>query len=812
MLSHLRVLDLTDGGAGLCGEILSDLGADVLLLEPPGGAASRGRGPFAGGEPDPDASLPFWSVHRGKRSAVIDLERAEGRERLLGLVAAADVLIEAAAPAARASSGLGVGDLAAVRPELVHVSITPFGSTGPKADWAATDLTVTASSMALFITGDSDRPPLSATIPQAFLNAGAEAAVATLIALAERERSGLGQHVDVSAQTAMMMTTQSTVLAHGWGDRQVERFGGGLRLGPLHLRFIYPCSDGYVNLTFLFGDAIGPATARFFEWVHEEGGCSEEVRDIDWIRYAALIATGEISLDRHFEIQEMIAAFMARHTKAEMMKGAFERRVLLVPLSDAADLAHSAQLADRDYWTEVEHAERGASVRYPGPFVKFSKTPIRYASAPPVLDETREPGWLAAAAPSAAARGEKAEAGPPPLEGLKVLDFSWVYAGPAVTRYLGDYGATVVRLESSTAFDALRNGTPFKDGEAGFERSGNYGNINLNKLSLGLNLRIPEARDVARKLVGWADVVVENYTPRIMKQWELDYPRLREINPRLIMLSSCLSGKDGPDASLAGYGTMGAALAGFGFLTGWPDRAPSAPFVAYTDYVSPRFATAALLAAIDHRRRTGVGQHIDCAQSESSMHLLGEALLEYQVDGTVRAATGNASAHWAPSGVYPVAGEERWIAIAAPDERSWSALATLAGRGWAADARFATNDTRLANHTALDDAIAEWTAQHDPELFEAALQDAGIPAHRVSDSADCFADPQLTHRGHFVELDHPVVGRVPWEHSRFQLSRTRAPLPRVVATLGQDNQSVLADILGLDDEAITELVIAGAIE
>lgn len=817
MLSHIRVLDLTDRGAGLCGQMLADLGADVRLLEPPGGAASRRLGPFADDVAHPDASLVFWSVHRGKRSEALDAASADGRARLHALLAEADVLIEDFTPSARSAAGLEPGAVAERAPHLVHVSITPFGADGPKADWAATDLTVTASSMALHLTGDHDRPPLTATVPQAFLNAGAEAAVATMVALAERERSGRGQHVDVSAQTAMMMTTQSVVLAEGWNDQPLKRFAGGLRLGPIHLRFVYPCRDGHVNFTFLFGDAIGPATARFFAWMHEEGACSAEVRDLDWIGYAAMVLKGEVTAAQHTAIQDMIEAFTRRHTKAELLAAAFERRVLVVPLSDASDLAASDQLAAREFWVDIAHPDRAESVRYPGPFVKLSETPLVVEEPPPPRPSGparwRSDAWAAPQARSGAdAEDGQGEAGAP-LAGLKVLDFSWVYAGPAVTRVLGDHGATVVRVESSTAVDALRNGTPFKDGEAGYERSANYGNVNLNKLSLGLNLRTPEGRDVARKLAEWADVVVENYTPRMMKRWGLDYARLRERNPRLVMLSSCLSGQTGPEAALAGYGTMGAALAGFGFLTGWPDRPPAAPFLAYTDYVSPRFATAALLAALDHRRRTGQGQHIDCSQSESAMHLLAEPLLEYHVNGRVRAGAGNACAHWAPSGVYPVAGDDRWIAIAAPDDETFGALAGLAGRGWSHDPRFAGPEARLAHRGALDDAIAEWTATHDDAAtLEAALQHAHVPAHRVATSADCFADPQLAHRGHFVTLDHPVVGPVPFEHARFRLSRTPAPTPRVVPTLGQDNHEVLAGLLGLDDDAIAALAIAGAIE
>ncbi len=808
MLSHIRVLDLTDGGASLCGQMLAHLGADVRLIEPPGGAVSRSQGPFAGSEPHPDQSLGFWSVHRGKRSEVVDVETSAGRERLRELLCEADVLIEDLTLMEREVAGLGIETVADFAPHLVHVSITPFGVDGPKADWAATDLTVTASSMALYITGDADRPPLSATIPQAFLNAGAEAAVATMVALTERSQSGLGQHVDVSAQTAMMMTTQSSVLSSVWGDNQTQRLGGGVRLGPIHLRFVYPCKDGFVNFTFLFGDAIGPATARFFAWMCEEGACSEAVRDIDWVGYVPLLVKGQVTYEQHAEIQDAIEAFTLRHTKAEMMAAAFERKVLVVPLSEASDLAASEQLAARDYWVDVDDPAADAPVRYPGAFVKCSETPLDASVPPPRLSEgPAEWRFEWTAFGRAPRKTEQA-----PLAGLKVLDFSWVYAGPAITRYLADHGATVVRVESASAVDALRNATPYKDGIAGFERSANYGNVNLNKLSLGLNLRTAEGRGVAHQLADWADVVVENFTPRMMKEWGLDYATLRETNPALVMLSSCLAGQTGPERLLAGFGTMGAALGGFGFLTGWPDRPPAGPYVAYTDYVSPRFAATALLAAVDHQRRTGQGQHIDCSQSESSMHLMTEALLEYAVHGRVRGPAGNACADWAPSGVYPVAGEDCWIAIAAPDETAWRALSGLAGRAWNKDARFATGEARLENRAPLDEAIAAWSADHDGMILEAALQDAGVPAHRVATSADCFADPQLQHRGHFVELDHDVVGPVPFEHSRFRLSRTPAPTPRVVPTLGQDNQQVLCELLGLDDEAITELVIAGAVE
>jgi len=257
---------------------------------------------------------------------------------------------------------------------------------------------------------------------------------------------------------------------------------------------------------------------------------------------------------------------------------------------------------------------------------------------------------------------------------------------------------------------------------------------------------------------------------------------------------------------------MGAALAGFGFVTGWPDRAPAAPFMAYTDYVSPRFATAALLAALEHHRHTGEGQHIDCSQAESSIHFLGPAALEATVNGRVLRPRGNASPHFAPSGVYPAEGEERWVALAAPDEAAWQALSRLAAQGWAEDARFSGADARIANRRALDEAIAEWTAGRSVQELEQALQQVGVPIHGVSNSQDCFEDPQLLAREHFVALDHATLGPVPCESSRTRFSRTPARLQRAGPTLGQDNATVLGEILGLSDEQVTELVIAGAIE
>jgi crotonobetainyl-CoA:carnitine CoA-transferase CaiB-like acyl-CoA transferase len=811
MLSRYRILDFTGGREAIAGQMLADLGADVVLVEPPEGASMRRLGPFYQGKADPNTSLPFWATNRGKRSVCVDIETEKGRSDFLKLIASADALIESR-PWQLSECGLGYEQLAALHPELVVVSITPFGLEGPKARWPATDLTITAASGVLILNGDEDRAPLASSIPQAWLHAGAEAAVGALLALEARERDGLGQRVDVSAQTSMMIATQSYALAYAWNDAELRRAGGGFRHGKLRGRFVYPCKDGYVNIVLLFGPTPGASLSRLFHWMFEEGFGDEAMRDRDWAAFGAVLASGEEPLSELARSIDAIDAFTRSHTKAELFEGALARDVMLVPVSDVSDLAQSQQLAARKYWTTVSHPELDADVTYPGAFASFSETPIRYRRRPPLLGEhTAELSKESRSRTplQATARPSESEGA---VAGLKVVDLSWIYAGPAATRYLADYGATVVRIESEQKIDGLRLVNPFKDGKHGLERSGNYANANVGKLGLSLNLATPEARKVVLRLAEWADVVVENFSPKAMKAWGLDYPSLKKVNPGLIMLSSCLNGQTGPQARVAGFGMMGAALAGFGYLTGWPDRNPAGPFVAYTDYVSPRFMVASILAALEQRRRTGQGQYIDLSQSECSVHYLGEAALDYAVNGTIAHAQGNASPHYAPTGVYPCVGEDRWVALAAPAAAAWTALCKVADSGWENDPRFATGESRLAHREALDEEIAAWTAPQGVEELESGLVAAGVPVHRASVGADLSADSQLAAREHFITLEHPTMGPVPLESSRLRFSRTPARAAWPGPTIGQHNQHVLSEILGMSEDEMTELVLAGALD
>jgi crotonobetainyl-CoA:carnitine CoA-transferase CaiB-like acyl-CoA transferase len=398
------------------------------------------------------------------------------------------------------------------------------------------------------------------------------------------------------------------------------------------------------------------------------------------------------------------------------------------------------------------------------------------------------------------------------LEGVKILDFTWVIAGPTATRSLADFGATVVRVESSERIDAGRTVAPFHGGEPGPDNAGIFSNMNTNKYGVTLDLATEEAREIVRDLVAWADIVCEAFSPGAMEKWGLDYAHLRAINPSLIMLSTCLFGQTGPYADIAGFGTMSAAMAGFVNLAGDPGGQPIGPFGAYTDYVAPRFTVCALLAALDHRERSGEGCYIDQSQAESAMHLMTTAVLDYAVNEHVTTGDGNRDPRRVPHGVYPARGDDEWVAIAVQSEEEWdafcaaSALAALPG-----DPRFDGFEQRKANEDALNSIIAAWTAGRSAQETERGLQEAGVAAHRVLNSAASYADPQLQHRGEFVELAHPIHGTTTVEGARYRLSRTPAQYRFCAPTFGRDTEFVLKEVLGYDDDQVTELIIAGAL-
>ena len=809
MLGHLRVIDLSDERGHLASRILADMGAEVIMVEPPGGSHARVVGPFVVGSPGPDSSLVHRSYNRGKSSVAIDLASQAGMDQLQVLITGADIVMTAGRPSEIEGQGLSPDTIAAWNPQAIHVTMTPFGWTGPKAEWASTDTTLLASSGQLSMTGDADRAPVRIGLSQAWLHACADGAMGALIAIHERDRSGLGQHINVSVQTSVMAATQSFILSHGYNSPSATRMAGGVKIGPWELRLLWPCLDGHVSISYFFGAGIGPFTQRLMNWIHEEGMCTEQDRSVDWIGYGVELATGAVPMEHYVRMKdEVVADFIATKTKAQLLEASLTRRVLIAPVTTVEDVANFDQFDDRDYWQDVKHQD-GSTVPYPGPFAKFSGTPLRSLPAAPSLGSTE---YATVAAPRRPRLNSPSESNDSdlPLSDVKILDLQWVMAGPASSRVLADYGAQVVRVESANRVETARTLQPFVDDEAGVENSGLFQNMNAGKLGLTVDMTKPESRGVILDLVRWSDVVCESFSPKAMRNWNLSYEDLCEVKPDIIMSSSCLFGQTGPLASFAGFGNLAAALSGFYEITGWPDRDPAGPFGAYSDYVSPRFLTAAIVAAVDHHSRTGQGQYIDISQAEATTHFLAPFLLDFHHNGRVANRHGNRHPEHAPHGVYPAAGEDEWVAIGCESNDQWRSLANE--MQLADDLRHLTTGERIARSDELEDLLAEWTASHTPLALQDLLQAAGIPAHHVNSSPEAFADVQLTHRGHFVNVEHTEHDGVFVEGSRVAFSRTPASVTHAGPAYGQHTFEVLTDILGYDADRIANLAVAGVLE
>ena len=807
-LDDIRVLDLTGPLAEATGRVFADLGAEVIKVEPPGGCRSRFVAPFIDDRAgDPDGSL-FWKAWGlGKRSIVLDLEDSSDRAAFVELVRGADVLIESSVPGWMGDRGLDQASLAAVNPTLVYVSVTPFGQTGPEAMSPATDLTLSAAGGFLNCQGDRDRPPVPIGPFETSCSGAVQAAADAIMTLHERGRSGLGQHLDTSLQAAVPWTllfiTGYAAFgqdAPGMGD---DRATPAPSPTGLTIPVFAPTVDGFVGMTLVLGTPGARSFGRMLAWVGEEGGLDEDLVEHDWSKMFELMFGGTITpADAQRAIDQLVAFFGTR-TKAEIHRRAVEGRWLVAPGWDAADLLADEHLAARDDWVDV------AGVTHPGPFAKFSATPIRYRSAAPSLGAHQDLVAAPAREPSVAA-GDPAVPRRPVFDGLRVADFSWVGAGPLVSKDLANLGATVLRVESENHIDPLRIIPPWKDGAPDHATGHCMANFNQSKWGLALDLGVDASREVAMRLVDWADVVVESFVPGTAARYGLDYESVRDRRPDIVMLSSCMRGQTGPERTYTGFGLQGAALAGFVAVTGWADRMPAGPFAAYTDFIAPRFSLAALGAALHHRSRTGEGQYIDLSQVEAAMHFLEPVLLDYTVNGRVTGLRGTDADRACPNGVYRTAGVERFIAISVESDDQWRALTgampALAG--------FDPNDTladRIERRGDLEAAVAASCADADAFALAEQLRRAGVPAYAVLRATDLDADPQLGHREFFVDLDHPRIGRVHYDGPVSILSATPHRPVHAGPTIGQHTFEVLNGHLGYTDDEIADLAASGAL-
>jgi crotonobetainyl-CoA:carnitine CoA-transferase CaiB-like acyl-CoA transferase len=794
-LARFRILDLTGPLGQPTGRHLADLGAYVILVEPPGGSPSRRMAPYAarGGGAEAERSIYFLHANTNKRGIVLDIESPEGREAFFRLVRGADAVLEGFPPGYLDSLGLGYEALERERPGLVLTSITPFGQTGVHRDFQGNDFICDALGGLTHMEGERDGRPVAQPHYQAIQMTALHAAYGTLLALWHSARTGQGQQVDVSVQD-VVAHEYFNLVNYGSYQEVLQRTGGLSQGRPTNY---FPCSDGWVLISIV----LPHQWRAFADWTQDPILMDPMFDD------HALRAESVEFLD------ERVSAFTQTMTVQEFLEGAIPRRIPAGPVNDVRGFVEHPQTRARNWMAEVDHPVVG---RYqaPGPSARYAETPWRIRRPAPILGQhTQE---VMREAGGRAVRGvDRRQASPPsslPLEGIRVLDLTKSWAGPYGTRYLGDFGAEVIRIES-LKFPEGRQLTKEPDPANWLRSNTMFAEINRNKVSVTLDLHTEEGRDILKRLVAQSDVLVENFHYAALPKWGLGYEELRKVNPRLVMLSSPGFGSTGPIRDYFAYGGCIVGFTGIGYLWGHPEATQNEKAKqAYTDFVTAGNLALAVMVALHHREVSGMGQHIELAQSEAGAAMIATAILEYTLNGTDPQPRGNRDPNAAPQGVYRCKGDDRWVAVSCATDDQWQALCRLSGaQELLNDPRYATLEGRHAAHDELDARISAWAAQLTPHQAMYRCQAAGVPAGVVATGEDLFLDPHLRTRGYVVEIDHPAPGRLAHPGMTVRLTRTPGQVRLPAPLTGQHTEEVMARLLGLPAEEQQALVERGVL-
>jgi benzylsuccinate CoA-transferase BbsF subunit len=398
------------------------------------------------------------------------------------------------------------------------------------------------------------------------------------------------------------------------------------------------------------------------------------------------------------------------------------------------------------------------------------------------------------------------------FEGIRILDFCWMGVGPLTSKYLGEYGAEVIKIESRIRTDPTRSIPPFKDNKPGMERSATYSRLNNNKYSITINLKHPRGIELAKRLIAISDVVIDGWTPGTMARFGLSYQDIKEVKPDIIMLSTCMQGQTGPASAHPGSGFTLTSLTGFNYITGWPDRAPAGIYGPYTDVIAPIYNTVCLLGALDYHRRTGKGQYLDLSQCECSIQFLSPLILDYMVNGREFDRKGNQCSYAAPHGAYKCQGEDRWCAISVFTDEEWKNFRIVIGNPqWTKDPKFSSLADRVKNSVELDTLIEKWTVNFPPEEVMSLMQSAGVPAGVVKSGKDLWDDPQFKYNKVLTMLDHPDIGQCVGMRTGIDLPLASSELKRA-PMLGEHTEYICTQVLQMSDEEFIDLLTNGVLE
>jgi crotonobetainyl-CoA:carnitine CoA-transferase CaiB-like acyl-CoA transferase len=756
-LSGMRVVELGGGYASaMAAHFLHGYGAHVVRIEVDAGADAL------------RASAPLTDDQRRFLLHGIDVISVSVAQ-VLTMIADADLVVSDRQPAQLRVLGIRWSDFCREHPEIVVVSVTPFGLSGPNADLPATNAVVFASGGIMSLTGAPERSPLITGGDQGFALGGVNAFAAACTAWFGRLRHGAGDLVDISLQECATSMLEYYGAATSYLDTP-----GQLRLGNQTRATwgVYPCADGWVGVF-----ALARQIPALFALIGDP-----ELRDS---RFADPLLRA--LPENEEELAAKLYVYLSGFTMAEMREQSLASKVPFGVIITPAELVAATTPADRGFWDEIP-AEAGP-IRVPGrPF--------------PGL------GWsnnVKAAPPKSVARDPldrvAGTAGRLPLQGIRVLDLTMMWAGPFATLRLAEMGADVIKVESPSAWDNIRTLIPQPDIEDPWNSAFYFNAYNRDKRSLTLDLAQQAGRELLLRLVAHCDVVIENYRADVLDKLGLGYDELRKHRADIVLVSMAAFGKTGADRQFVGFGPVIEMMSGLCSLSGYGDGEPFKTGISYGDPIAGTFAVAATTLALARRDRTGNGVHIDLAQRETAAALAGEAFVACG-RGEPFVVDGNRDPRYVPQGCYRVAGDDRWIVISAGSDEQWSALASLIG---APELAALTTTERRVRHDELDARIATWTAGMDGRNAWDALQAVGVPACPVLDTRDLLEDPHLAARGFWHSLAHPKMHPYRQQGVVWRFEQA-APKPKRHSPLfGEHNHELLCGLLGLSNTDLDDL-------
>jgi crotonobetainyl-CoA:carnitine CoA-transferase CaiB-like acyl-CoA transferase len=785
-LDGIRVVDMADEKAELAGRLLADLGADVIRVEPPGGAPSRRLPPFHGG-----TSLYFEVRNSNKRGMRIDLGDKSGRHELMALLEGADIWIETGRPGELAGLGLDPRKMVDRLPRLIALSVSDFGQTGPYRDFVATDPVMEAMAWMLFRAGVAELPPVLPPGSLAYDMVSAGAVFAVLTAYLDRCSTGVGQYIDMSVMEAVAQLTDwgltSFSVISKLGMYSEIRDGGG-KVYP-----ILPCLDGYVRV----GMVTVAEWRKLRTWITDSGLARELLDEDYWEESRTRIELFDDLL------RPVFVEFFQDRTMIDLSVEGQKRAIPITPMLSPAEVLDGEQFRVLGSFTDGE-LSGGGTGRFASGFVVADGRRVGYRSpAPALADEpVFEAGW-----PQVAAADGDATAPPGrPYSGLRIIEFGVAGAVPEMGRLLAEYGADVIRVESPKRIDLFRQlGGPNGMGSV-------FASSNRSTRSFGVDFTDPAGADIVRELLKGAHVVLENLAPGTLERFGLGVDQMRAINPSLLIVSSQTMGRRGPWSHWRGYGSNTQLPGGMSWLWSFPDAPDPVPQnVAFPDHFVGRLGALTVAAAlIAERRHSDRAGHVEIVQAEMALNLLADLFLkESLAPGSVH-PQGNRSTRGVPWGVYPCQGRQRWCVITCRTDSEWQGLVKAMGHpAWAGDSDLMTSSGRVSRQDMIDARVSSWTAEHTDRDVMMLLQAQGVPAGMMMYMSDQPHDPHLRSRGYILEIEQPGVGSILLEGPAFHASRLSEPITDPAPFLGEHTREICASLLGYSDREVDLLIEKG---